>query len=168
MSAPGLRPSTFAHATDDGERLWLLGGLYTYKATGAETGNAYSLFQVQGPSGLATPMHLHEHEEEGFFVVDGAVTVFADGVEHELVSGGFAFVPRGASHGFRFDSSEATLLLLISPGGAGHEGMFYEMGQPAAATGLPAPSSVPVDPALLANIAKRHGTIISGPPPQPR
>jgi quercetin dioxygenase-like cupin family protein len=168
MSAPGLTPTTFTHATDDGERVWLLGGLYTYKATGDETDNAYSLFQVKGPGGLATPMHRHEREEEGFYVVDGAVTVFADDAEHELAAGGFAFVPRGTSHGFRLDSSEATLLLLISPGGAGHEGMFREMGEPAPAAALPAPSSVPIDPALLAAIAERHGTIITGPPPLPR
>ena len=116
MSAPGLTPTSFAHATDDGERVWLLGGLYTYKATGDETGDAYSLFPVQGPGGLATPMHRHEREEEGFYVVDGAVTIFADEIEHELRAGGFAFVPRGTAHGFRLDSAEATLLLLISPG----------------------------------------------------
>jgi len=168
MSAPGLSPTTFAHSTDDGERLWLLGGLYTYMATGDETGDAYSLFQVRGPGGLATPMHQHQHEEEGFYIVDGAVTVFADGVEHELRQGGFAFVPRGKSHGFRLDSSEATLLLLISPGNAGHEAMFREMGEPAPAIDLPAPSSAPFDPALLGAIAERHGTIITGPPAQPR
>ena len=168
MSAPGLTPTSFVHATDDGERVWLLGGLYTYKATGDETGDAYSLFQVQGPGGLATPMHRHAHEEEGFYVVDGAVTIFADGVEHELRSGGFAFVPRGTVHGFRLDSAEATLLLLISPGDAGHEEMFREMGEPAPASEIPAPSATSVDPALLGAIAGRHGTIITGPPPDPR
>ena len=145
MSAPGLTTTSFAHPTDDGERVWLL-GLYTYKATGDETGDAYSLFQVQGPGGLATPMHRHEHEEEGFYVVDGAVTIFADGIEHELRSGGFAF----------------------SPGAAGHEEMFREMGEPAPAAEIPAPSSASVDPALLGAIAGRHGTIITGPPPEPR
>ena len=168
MSAPGLTPTSFAHATDDGERLWLLGGLYTYEATGDETGDAYSLFQVQGPGGLATPMHRHEHEDEGFYVVDGAVTIFADGAEHELRAGGFAFVPRGTAHGFRLDSAEATLLLLISPGAAGHEEMFREMGEPAPAAEIPPPSSASVDPALLGAIAGRHGTIITGPPPEPR
>ena len=49
MSAPGLTPTTFIHGTDDGERLWLLGGLYTFKASGDETGDAYTLFQVRGP-----------------------------------------------------------------------------------------------------------------------
>ena len=167
MSAPGMAPTTFAHGTEDGERLWLLGGLYTFKATGDETGDAYSLFQVRGPAGLATPMHRHEREEEGFYIVDGRVTVFTDGVEHHLGAGGFAFVPRGATHGFRLDSAEATLLLLISPGNAGHESMFREMGEPVVGPVLPGAPSAPVDPALLAAIAERNGTIIVGPPPAP-
>ena len=118
--------------------------------------------------GLATPMHRHENEEEGFYIVDGAVTVFADGVEHELRPGGFAFVPRGTPHAFRLDSAEATLLLVISPGNAGHEPMFREMGEPATASVLPPMPSGPVDPAVLAAIAGRHGTSIVGPPPLPR
>jgi quercetin dioxygenase-like cupin family protein len=166
MSAP--RMATFAHGTDDGERLWLLGGLYTYKATGDETGDAYTLFQVRGPGGLATPMHQHEHEEEGFYVADGQVTVFADDVEQQLRPGGFAFVPRGTQHAFRLDSAEATLLLLISPGNSGHESMFREMGEPATEPVISAPSSGTVDPVMLAAIAERHGTIIVGPPPLPR
>jgi len=168
MSAPARTPTTFAHGTDDGERIGLLGGLYTFKATGDETGDAYTLCQVSGPAGMATPMHLHENEEEGFYVVEGQMTIFADGAEHQLSPGGFAFAPRGTTHGFRLDSSQATMLLLISPGNAGHELMFREMGEPAAEPALPAPSSTPVDPAVLAAIAKRHGTIIVGPPPLPR
>jgi quercetin dioxygenase-like cupin family protein len=168
MSALGQAPATLIRGNDHGERLWLLGGLYTYKATGDETGDAFSLFEVRGPEGLATPVHRHEREEEGFFVVDGQVMVLADGAEHQLTAGGFAFVPRGTPHGFRFDSSEATLLLLVSPGNAGHESMFREMGEPAARPVIPAPSGASVDPAMLAAIAKRHGTIIVGPPPMRR
>ena len=168
MSAPRLTPTTFAHDADDGERLWLLGGLYTFKATGDETGDAYTLFQVRGPGGLATPMHRHENEEEGFYIVDGQVTIFVDSAENQLGPGGFAFVPRGTTHAFRLDSTQATLLLLISPGNAGHESMFREMGEPAGQPELPAPSSTPVDPGAMAAIAERHGTIIVGPPPLPR
>ncbi|PZR61185.1 MAG: hypothetical protein DLM71_09165 [Chloroflexi bacterium] len=84
-------------------------------------------------------MHRHENEEEGFYIVDGQVTIFADSAENQLGPGGFAFVPRGTTHAFRLDSTQATLLLLISPGNAGHESMFREMGEPAAQPELPAP-----------------------------
>jgi quercetin dioxygenase-like cupin family protein len=168
MSAPGPALTTLARGANDAERLWLLGGLYTFRASGDETGAAYTLFEVRGPGGLATPVHRHQNEEEGFYIVDGAVTVFADSVEHELGPGGFAFVPRGTPHAFRLDSTEATLLLLISPGGAGHEPMFREMGESAPEAVLPGPSAEPVDPGVSAAIAERYGTIIVGPPPMPR
>jgi len=35
----------FVHGTGDGERLWPLGGIDTFKATGDDTGDAYTLFQ---------------------------------------------------------------------------------------------------------------------------
>jgi quercetin dioxygenase-like cupin family protein len=165
MSAPSSVMATFVHGTGDGERLWLLGGLYTYKATGDETADAYTLFEVRGHGGLSTPMHRHDREEEGFYVASGTVTVFVDGVDHEMSEGSFAFVPRGTSHGFRLDSAEATLLLLITPGNAGHESMFREMGEPA--SGPAAPLAGPVDVELLAAIAGRNGTTIVGPPPAP-
>ncbi len=168
MTAPARSLNTFAHGTDDGEQIWLLGGLYTFSATGEETGDAYTLCQVRGPGGLATPMHRHEREEEGFYVVEGEVTVYADDAEHRLGPGGFAFAPRGTAHGFRLDSPQATLLLLISPGNGGHEPMFREMGEPSAGPGLPPPAPSQTDPAAMAAIAERHGTIIVGPPPPPR
>ena len=147
---------------------WLLGGLYTYKATGDETGDAYTLFQVRGPGGLATPMHRHEHEEEGFYIADGQVTVFADGVEQP--AGPWRIRLRPARNAARVPSRLCRFYppLLISPGNAGHESMFREMGEPATEPVISAPASGTVDPGMLAAIAERHGTIIVGPPPLPR
>jgi hypothetical protein len=41
--------------------------------------------------------------------------------------GTFGFAPRGLPHRFRF-LSDAKLLLLLTPGAAGHEGMFRDIG----------------------------------------
>src|SRR5713226_4829843 len=46
----------------DGERLGILGGLYTFKALGEETGGAYTLVEVQAAAGFAAPLHWHERE----------------------------------------------------------------------------------------------------------
>ena len=64
-----------ARGRDEGEALWLLGGLYTFRATNAETG-LYTMVEVKGPEGLAIPVHYHEREEEGFYVARGEVTIF--------------------------------------------------------------------------------------------
>ncbi|HZJ51100.1 MAG TPA: cupin domain-containing protein [Actinomycetota bacterium] len=153
----------FWRRPDEGDGTWLLGGLYTFKARGDETANAYSLFEVQGL--VAAPRHLHEREEEGFYVVGGEVTLSIGDEMIQGTAGTFAFVPRGVEHAFTIESPEARLLLLLTPGNAGHEELFTEMGEPAAPnTAVPPPPSGQPDVERLAAIAARHGTIIVGPP----
>ena len=159
----GLHP--YWLSPEDGEAMWVLGGLYTWKALGEQTGGEYSLCEVRGPAGFAAPLHRHERENEGFFVASGEVTlVLADG-ETRLAEGSFAFAPAGTPHTFRLDTSEASLLLLITPGASGHEEMFADMGEPAAAHVLPEAPAGPPDFERLAAMAAAHGTTILGPPP---
>jgi hypothetical protein len=120
---------------------------------------------VSGPAGYVIPIHQHEREHEGFYVAEGLVTLFLGDEVRPLEVGGFGFAPAGFDHSFRLDSDDARLVLLITPGAAGHEGMFAEMGEPASGPGLPPPSDVMPDPEALGAIAARHGTIITGPPP---
>lgn len=148
---------------NEGEALWLMGGLYTFKALNAETG-AYTLVELKAPQGFAVPVHYHEGEEEGFYVAQGEVTIFLGNDERTLAAGGFAMAPRGVPHAFRLETSDATLVLLVSPGPA-HEAMFREMGEPATARSIPEAPAIPPDVPELAKIAARHGTQIVGPPP---
>jgi quercetin dioxygenase-like cupin family protein len=150
---------------DEGEAIWLLGGLYTFKSLGDENRNAYTVVEVLGSAGFAAPMHFHEREEEGFYVAEGQATLFIGEETISARSGSWAFVPRGVKHAFRLDSPETRLLLLITPGAAGHEGLFREMGDPAESHAIPPPPQEPPDPQRLAEIAARHGTTIVGPPP---
>ena len=158
-----LQTQTIIRGGDDGEALSLLGGRYTFKALHEETG-LYTVVQVQGPAGLAIPVHYHDREEEGFYVARGEVTIILGDEERVLGAGGFAMAPRGIRHTFRLETPDATLVLLVSPGPA-HEAMFREMGAPASAAGLAQQASNPPDPAELARIAASHGTQIVGPPP---
>ena len=156
---------TYWLGPEEGDAVWMLGALYTWKALGAQTGGDYSICEVRGPAGFAAPLHSHERENEGFYVASGEVTLVLADAETSLMEGGFGFAPAGAPHTFRLDSPEARLLLFITPGAAGHEGMFAEMGEPATARVLPAPPEGPPDFASLAAIAAKHGTTILGPPP---
>jgi quercetin dioxygenase-like cupin family protein len=158
-----LQTQAIIRGADEGETLSLLGGRYTFKALNEETG-LYTVVQVQGPAGLAIPVHYHDLEEEGFYVAQGRVRIFLGDEERTLDAGGFAMAPRGVRHTFRLETPGATLVLLVSPGPA-HEAMFREMGEPAGAR-RPAPeTSNPPDPAELGRIAASHGTQIVGPPP---
>jgi quercetin dioxygenase-like cupin family protein len=153
-------------AGNEGEALWILGGLYTFRALGADTGNAYTLFEVLGPAGLAAPVHLHVGETEGFYVIEGDVTFLIGDERIRAAAGDFAFAPVGVSHAFRFESPEARVLVLCTPGGAGHEGLFRAIGEPATAREIPPPPDAPPDLDRLARLAAKHGTTILGPPPE--
>jgi quercetin dioxygenase-like cupin family protein len=150
----------------DAETVSLLGGLYRYRAVGDDTANGYSLFEVTGPQGFASPLHVHAHEAEGFYVIDGEVTLFLGDEQRASGPGTFGLAPPNSRHTFRFDSPDVRLLLLISPGNVGHEALFREMGSPAGADSTTAPESPDFE--QLARIAARHGTTIVGPPPAPK
>lgn len=155
----------YSRGPDEGESLWVIGGLYTYKALGAENANAYTLIEVQGHGGLAAPHHVHEREAEAFYVVEGEVTLIIGDETVKAPAGSFAFAPRGVTHAFRFDSPEAKLLLLFTPSVGDHEALFRAIGEPAGRHAIPPPPKEPPNFARLAEIAARHGTRIVGPPP---
>lgn len=163
MSVPANVEGGFARRPHEGEALWILGGLYTYKATPQESG-AYLACEVQAPDGFAIPFHFHDDEEEGFYVARGEVTIFLGEQERRLSVGGFALAPRGTRHAFRFETQDAILLLLLSPGPK-HTDMFREMAVPAARHELP-PAGIGKGPDELGPIGARFGTHIVGPPPQ--
>ena len=116
MSHGELNP--YAVGPDQGEALWILGGLYTFKATGEATNGAYTLVEVQGPQGFSIPVHLHEREQEGFYVAEGGATIFLGGEPVEIPTGSFAFAPVGAEHTFRLEEPNTRLILLLTPGNA--------------------------------------------------
>jgi quercetin dioxygenase-like cupin family protein len=153
-----------ARRPEEGEALWVIGGLYTYRSVGADNDNAYTLSEVTGPPGLATPHHIHQGEDEGFYVVSGEVSFVIGDQTVNARAGSFALAPRGVPHAFRLESPGTKLLLLITPGAAGHEGLFREMGQPAERREIPT-EQAPPDFARMAETAERHGTRIVGPPP---
>jgi quercetin dioxygenase-like cupin family protein len=161
VTVPQLR--VVSRGPDEGEALWILGGLYSYKALPAEKG-AYLLVEVQGPQGLAAPLHLHEGEEEGFYVVSGKVRLVVGDRTIEASAGSFILAPRGERHGFVFASPDAKLLLMLSPGSE-HEELFRAIGERAGRREIPPPPSGPPDFERLAATAARHGTKIVGPPP---
>lgn len=161
MTARELR--VVSRRPDEGEALWILGGLYSYKALPAET-SAYLLVEVQGPEGLAAPMHFHEGEEEGFYVISGKVRMVVGDRRIEATAGSFILAPRGERHGFVFASADAKLLLMVSPG-SDHEDLFRAIGEPAGRREIPPPPSGPPDFERLAATAAKHGTKIVGPPP---
>ena len=90
-----------------------------YLIRGEATGGRFALIEHEiPPRALAAPTHLHQHEDEYSFVLEGRVGVQIG--EEEAVAGPGEFVvkPRGIPHAFWNAGDEpARLLELISPAG---------------------------------------------------
>jgi quercetin dioxygenase-like cupin family protein len=141
---------------DEGRALWFLGGLVTWKAVGADTGGRYELVEQVGPAGYAAPLHTHAGETEGFYVVEGELTMTIGDGTFRAPAGSFGFVPALVPHSFRVESPTAKFLTFITPPGL--EGYFEDLGTEAGTRGLPpADLAVPSD-ARIAEIATKYGT----------
>ncbi|MDI3422099.1 quercetin 2,3-dioxygenase [Streptomyces luteolus] len=125
-----------------GESRWVFGDKYTFKADAETTGGAFSLLEAHVPAEAGPPPHVHEHSDEAFYLLEGAVQ-FTDGEEvHTVEQGGFIFVPRGSVHGFKNLGPEpAKMLAWFTPGGT--EGFFKALGVPAV-EGAPPPGRAQV------------------------
>ena len=149
-------------AEGEGERLWFYGGgVFTIKATAAETGGSLFIFEDTMAQGKTTPLHLHPEEEEAIYVIEGELLVHVDGENHSVRAGGLCVAPRGVPHAMLVTSKTARVLALLAPGKAE---AFYR-GASEAATADTEPTG-PVDFDRLRLSAERNGGIeILGPPP---
>lgn len=144
---------------DEGTASWCLNSLVTTKADADETAGAYSLTEhLVSPAGCPPP-HVHVHEDEAFYVLEGQMEFEVDGVVTPAGPGTFAFVPGGAVHTFRVRSSTARMLVMTSgrtpaPAGGLHH-FFMTLGVPAAARVLPEPAAP--DVAALVALGSEHG-----------
>ena len=115
----------FALARDEGERLEFGNSTIVVRASADDTGGAFTLLEEVPPL-VDTPTHLHEREDELFYVLEGEHVFTVDGVEHRAGPGGLVFAPRGVPHAQRrVVPTEGRLLVLVSP--AGFEGFFREL-----------------------------------------
>lgn len=134
----------------------MLNTLMTVLASSERTGGSFTLIeQALTPDGNPPP-HVHSHEDEAFYVLDGEVEVSIGADDRVLRAGDFAYAARGVRHGYRVVSPAARLLVLATPGGI--ETFFREIGEPAAEAVVPPPKAP--DAALVGAAAQRHGITI--------
>lgn len=102
--------------------------LYTFKAIGEETGEAYALFEViVAPQG-GTPPHRHTRENESFYVQEGEIEFQLDVSTFVATPGTFLHSPKGQLHQFtNTTSTAAKVLIWVTP--AGFEKFMAEVGK---------------------------------------
>ncbi|MBM3941552.1 MAG: cupin domain-containing protein [SAR202 cluster bacterium] len=134
----------------EGEQYSVLGDAYTFKASNADTGGAYTLTEIT-TIGDGAPPHIHRTEEEAFYVLEGEVKVRVGENVVTGTPGSFVLIPRGVMHTFsKVGDAPAKLLVIISP--PGFEQFFKEI------HGV-------TDMDAVMDAAQRHNLEIIGPPP---
>ena len=167
ISAPagpaGAATQAIIRGAGEGERRWFAGGgVFTMKATAAETGGAFMLIEDRIVRGKTTPLHLHPHEDETLIVLEGELVVSVGGTEQRVGPRGVAVFPRGVPHAFLVTSESALILALQTPGSG--EAFYREVSDPVSGDVDPAR---PADWDRLRAAAQRHPDIIQilGPSP---
>jgi mannose-6-phosphate isomerase-like protein (cupin superfamily) len=136
-----------------GQPRWFFGMLAEVKASAADTAGQYTLVEVTAPPELEAPLHVHYTEDEGFYVLEGRVTMVVGDETVELAAGQHAFGPRDIPHRFTVGPDGARMLWVLTPGG--FEKLIDAASVPAATPTVPPPSVLP--PENVAEIIRRHG-----------
>jgi quercetin dioxygenase-like cupin family protein len=108
-----------------GPRYWGPGDSLSYLVTGAESGGAYFIFEVLVPPGGGVPSHIHRREDESFYLLEGTLTVDADGRRYKASAGDFIHLPRGKAQCFR-NQGDVNVKMVATVSSAGLETFFEE------------------------------------------
>ena len=135
--------------------LWFLHNRVRIHISGAETGGAFALLEASGPPGDQPPLHVHHHDDEGFYVLEGELTLWVGEAMRVLRAGEGMLAPRGVPHTVRAGESGGRWLVTSTP--AGFEAFVRAVGSADPSAPLP-------DPSELARVAAEHGIEILGPP----
>ena len=142
--------------------IWFLDTLMEVHLDAAATGGAYAIVTCTAPPGHMPPPHVHANEDEGFFVLEGELTVHTAEGSRALGPGESAHAPRGEVHTIEVTSSvPARVLVVSSP--AGFEAFVRDLGTPAPRRELPVLDGPP-DIDRLVRVAGEHGITFAGPP----
>jgi mannose-6-phosphate isomerase-like protein (cupin superfamily) len=148
----------------EGRTVSVVGDVYRFLATGEDTNGQYALWEAIVPPGGGPPPHVHSREEEGFYVLEGEITILVGDKRLVAGPGVFANMPVGTPHSFLNEGSQpARMLISVAP--AGLERMFFEFGVPlpeGSTTALP-PTKEEIEKLLA--VAPMYGIEIRLPQP---
>lgn len=155
-----LKP--FRTGEDEGEARWWFECLAEFKVTADQTGGQLSIIQITEAPNAQAPLHVHHREDEGFWILDGSVTIVVGDTTVECGPGDFAFGPRGIPHRYTVGPDGCRMLFVMTPGGM--ENLVRDMSVPAESRTLPPPPEENAEPDWehVAAVAKANGCELLG------
>ena len=120
------RATVHALEGDGGERLRFSDAEFVVKASADTTDGGFTIIEEIAP--LDTPLHVHEHEDELFYVLEGEHVFQVGDEEFQGGPGSVVFAPRRVPHAHRrLRPRTGRFLTQTSP--AGFEGFFRELAE---------------------------------------
>jgi quercetin dioxygenase-like cupin family protein len=134
----------------------------TVKAGGEHTRDGFTLIEVSTPPRFVVPMHIHDDEEEAFYILEGQLRVSCGEQTWTVGPGDFVMMPRGIPHTCAtLGAGGARLLQITSP--AGFEKFIGEGGESAAEPAVPPPPREADFARILSAIPKHHKRFVETP-----
>ena len=159
---PYVRSPTLEHTRT------YMGSLMSFMVEGRHTTGRLAISEFRSRPGHEPPPHIHEREDEFYYILSGSMRVFCGAERLHAEAGDYVFVPQGAAHTFQVLSRELRMVIVVSSTDGRPVGLdryFAEMGEPAASLELPSEAVTHVmdDPARAISVAAKHGTRILSP-----
>jgi quercetin dioxygenase-like cupin family protein len=113
------------------------GGAVSYLARGEETGGSLTVIETVVAPGEGPPLHVHVHDDEFIYMLEGTFRVLLAGALREVGAGSFVFVPKGVPHTWQnFGSGMGRFLFGFAPAAPGMEQFFERAAELPAASRL--------------------------------
>ena len=121
-TATGSQPGEVKYVpAGSGADYWGPGTVMTFLITGKDTGGSFFLAEMSVPPGGGPPPHVHQREDESFYMLEGTLTVQVGGKTLAASAGDVAFLPRGIVHSFKnTGDAKARALVVTTPAGLEH------------------------------------------------
>ena len=95
-----------------------LGGEIVFKARGAQTGEALTVFEATNGPGQGPPLHVHSLLDEVIYVIGGTIRVRLEDRVEQAAAGTCVFIPRGTPHTWSVTGDGAArMLVVVAPAG---------------------------------------------------
>lgn len=145
--------------------LWYESQLLVMYADGPAVGHSCCIWEGNIPEGMGPPPHVHLYQHEIFFIIEGHLTAWVEGVRYDVPKDAMIFLPAGRAHWF-LSAAPVTRMFSLTVTATGFSSthqqrrLFEYVGEPAKALTLP-PEGRPeprLDPDVLAKISESDGS----------
>ncbi|PEJ57501.1 cupin [Bacillus sp. AFS002410] len=85
--------------------------------SGEDTNGAFCVLHCNGKKDGGPPLHIHELEDETFYVLEGEIAFFIGDQKISAKAGDYVFAPRRIPHTFKVLSEETKFIVTAYPSG---------------------------------------------------